>query len=254
MFRYDEDGVHKKLKIKRTSGVDNPATIFGASLGAWYDPSDSSTVTTATGVVSMTDKSLNGHVLVQPTSVNQPLYGNRDINGLNCLDFDGIDDVLFVPSTLYNLTNSDNLIFCVYFSDTSGDGTQRIINAQVGNSRHFLQRTPSQVSYANFLNFSAAGSADLARITNTTSPQLGIGMLSGKIQTIRNERGELGANGSGNRFTSVFFNIGGQSISANRFNGRMGEFGFVRSSATVGQINALGRYLSGKWGTGWVNY
>lgn len=253
MFRYDEDGVHKKLKIKRTSGVDNPATIFGASLGAWYDPSDSSTVTTATGVVSMTDKSLNGHVLVQPTSVNQPLYGNRDINGLNCLDFDGIDDVLFVPSTLYNLTNSDNLIFCVYFPDTSGDGTQRITLAQAGNSRHFLQLTPNRVSYANFLNI-LDGSANLVRITNTTSPQLSIGMLSKTTQTLRNERGEFGASASGNHFTSFSFNIGGQSISANRFNGRMGEFGFVRSSATVGQINALGRYLSGKWGTGWVNY
>lgn len=63
-----------------------PTSITG--LRAWWDASDTATITQSGGLVSQwNDKSGNGFHLTQDTGSNQPTTGTRTINSLNVLDF-----------------------------------------------------------------------------------------------------------------------------------------------------------------------
>lgn len=65
-----------------------------ANLQAWYDASDTATITDAGGgaVSAWADKSGNSYTLTEAT--NRPTTGTRTINGLNTIDFDGSNDIL----------------------------------------------------------------------------------------------------------------------------------------------------------------
>jgi len=70
----------------------NPSML---STALWLDAADASTITESGGVVSQwDDKSGNDRHAVQATSANKPTTGTRSLNGLNVLDFDGLDDFL----------------------------------------------------------------------------------------------------------------------------------------------------------------
>ena len=134
-----------------SSGFD-PASLFaGGTEGAWYDPSDLSTLfqdsagttpVTASGqpVGLMLDKSGNGNHAIQAISAKRPIY--TEGSGLAWLAFDGVDDAMGGPglgvtssalTTLYSATQSGggavDLIFGVEntannrfqnFTDSSG--------------------------------------------------------------------------------------------------------------------------------------
>jgi hypothetical protein len=74
--------------------------------GAWYDPSDLSTLfQDSDGTIPVTgigqpvgrvlDKSGNGNHLIQPTAVSRPVWTRDSVTGLPCLQFDGVDDHLY---------------------------------------------------------------------------------------------------------------------------------------------------------------
>jgi hypothetical protein len=81
-----------------------PADLFAASEdGAWYDPSDLSTLWKDTAgtdpvtadsdaVARIDDKSGNGFHMIQATAASRPLY--KTSGGLHWLEFDGSDDLL----------------------------------------------------------------------------------------------------------------------------------------------------------------
>jgi len=77
---------------------------FNVGLQLWLDASDASTLYDATtggslvsadgGVARWEDKSGNGRHFTQATSGNRPTRKVADINGLDCLRFDGSNDIL----------------------------------------------------------------------------------------------------------------------------------------------------------------
>lgn len=88
----------------------SPKALFAdGAHGAWYDPSDVSTLfqvsegtipVTSPGqpVGRMLDKSPNGHHAVQTSSTARPIY--RHENGLYWLEFDGADNRMIVEASL----------------------------------------------------------------------------------------------------------------------------------------------------------
>jgi len=90
------------------SGGFSPASLFaGGIAGAWYDPSDLSTLfqdsagttpVTASGqpVGKMLDKSGNGNHATQAISAKRPIY--TEGSGLSWLAFDGVDDAMGAPA------------------------------------------------------------------------------------------------------------------------------------------------------------
>lgn len=73
-----------------------------ADLYAWWDATDSSTLTIATGVSEWADKSGNGFDLTQTTGARQPVTGTRTIGGLNALEFHANRFILVEPFTMPN--------------------------------------------------------------------------------------------------------------------------------------------------------
>ena len=107
-----------------TANSFNPASLFAAGEeGAWYDPSDFSTMfqdtagtipVTATGqsVFRINDKSGRGHYLAQATATKQPTL-QQDSDGKYYLQFDGTNDSLnTLLSGTINLSTSDKVFVC----------------------------------------------------------------------------------------------------------------------------------------------
>jgi hypothetical protein len=73
---------------------------LGATLAGWWDASDSSTITIATGVSQWNDKSGNSRTMSQATTADQPALISAELNGLNVLRCDGTGDRLATASTV----------------------------------------------------------------------------------------------------------------------------------------------------------
>ena len=101
------------------SGGFFPASLFaGGTEGAWYDPSDISTLfqdsagttpVTASGqpVGKMLDKSGNGNHATQATSSKRPTY--TEGGGLSWLAFDGVDDAMEIQNAAFSFTGDQSV-------------------------------------------------------------------------------------------------------------------------------------------------
>jgi len=140
--------------IPQGSVAYSPATLFAAGeQGAWYDPSDMSTmfqdaagtipVTTANQQVGlMRDKSGRGNHASQSTPSSRPIL--RNSGALWYLEFDGVDD-FFVTSNI-NFVSTDKM--CVFagiakVSDVTL-GVAMELSANIGtNDGSFIVTAPS---------------------------------------------------------------------------------------------------------------
>jgi uncharacterized repeat protein (TIGR02543 family) len=92
---------------------------------AWYDASDASTITHASGKVSqLADKSGRNKNLGQTGETSKPSTGTRTQNGLNVLDFDGGD---FMESSLSTPQSGDIAVFMVAGIDAIDNSSDSII-------------------------------------------------------------------------------------------------------------------------------
>jgi len=99
-----------------------PPTSPVAGYKAWYDASDTGTITVSgSAVTQWNDKSANGYNLTQSTAANRPASGTRTLNGKNVIDFDGSD--MLENATQSNWTFLSNSggssVFFVAISDTN---------------------------------------------------------------------------------------------------------------------------------------
>lgn len=112
-FGFSSFSGKKSAIIIPTTAVFTPLSLFASGeQGAWYDPSDLSSMNTLsdqTGTVPavgdpvgyIADKSGNGNHATQATAAKRPTLG-QDVNGNYYLDFDGVDDDLIYSGTLLN--------------------------------------------------------------------------------------------------------------------------------------------------------
>lgn len=104
--------------------MGNPVTIFGSDLAAWYDPSDSSSLTQSGGLVSqMNDKSGNGYHLTA-TGTARPTYSATGImSNSPGLYFNGSSNIM--AKTSMNIGASAFSVFTLSSLDEAGGaGTQ----------------------------------------------------------------------------------------------------------------------------------
>jgi hypothetical protein len=116
----------------------NPADI--ANLKAWYDASDTATITVSgTAVTQWNDKSGNAYNVTQGTAGLRPQSNTRTQNGLNAIDFDGADDILNASTAsdwTFLSNTSGATVFAALFADTASD--QRFIWSTYGGSFGFV--------------------------------------------------------------------------------------------------------------------
>jgi hypothetical protein len=118
----------------------SPLSLYaGGVVGAWYDPSDLSTMfqnsngTTAVAVGDpvgyIADKSGNGKHATQATAAARPIL-RQDAGGRYYLEFDGSNDGLATAAINFTATDKMTVIAGIQFSDAAGfDGVWEIASS-----------------------------------------------------------------------------------------------------------------------------
>jgi hypothetical protein len=262
-------GLESKADLLSSTFYGNPIPLVFANSepGAWYDPSDLTTLfqdsagttpVTAAGqpVGRMLDKSGRGNHATQSTEVSRPTY-QVDSNGRPFLLFDGINDGMVTPTITPDIDKvqvfaglrklSDLAVGIVVESSTSANVT----------SGSFYFGAPALVA-ANY-SFLTGGTSDATVIyTNasvaapTTNVVTAVGDISADVARLRvngTQVATLSVNqGTGNYLAYPLY-IGRRGGTALSFNGRIYSL-IVRfgPNMTTGQITTAERWVNSKTG------
>ena len=227
----------------------SPADV--ANLELWLDASDSSTITLdgSNNVEQWDDKSGNsGRDAVQATVARRPPLGT--INGVQALDFDGIDDLLTVthgawadlPSySIYGVVSMDDtsLVYRAWIGkEVSGANRKFIIGNDVSTSLFYNSTTDTiNVSKATTYASNVPVLISAHKDGNTTARAYVNGSASSADTTVT-----TGTN-------TANIQIGAGAVGGYLWPGQVGEvliYSDHHSGATRGLIEA---YLKAKWGT-----
>jgi hypothetical protein len=258
--------------VKSAVSSFTPASLFAASeQGAWYDPSDLSTLwqnaartvpvtTDGDPVRVMDDKSGNGRELSASSDAVRPIY--RTSGGLHWLEFDGTDDTMAV--NILNLSASDKVtiwagvrrdsddsggrMLCELSASTSSNaGTFHITAPASGTSRYgSISRGSATINAAQTAQMGLTAAApDLAVITATHD-------IAADLSRIWRNRvaGTDGTadKGSGNFASDRAFWVGSRNGSSLRFQGRLYSLIVRGGASTSGQIADCEQWIADKTG------
>jgi len=121
---------HKKTRNNNT-GFPLPELPDLINLQFQLDGADLNTIMDGSGAVSQwDDKSGKGHNVIQVTGSKQPMSGISAINGLNVIQFDGVNDVL----TDITFTDFTTLTFFAVGEFEAGDTSQAMFDVTAGNN------------------------------------------------------------------------------------------------------------------------
>lgn len=222
-----EAGIHRASLVEGFSPLD-------LSPQAWYDASDTDTITDAgSGAVSQwDDKSGNAEHLTQGTGSNRPTTGTRTQNSLNVLDF--TNDRL-VNSSIAAVTQPYT-VYLAYAHDSTG--TQYVIDGTTSGGRAgLLISTTWQTFAGNLLNTGDSPN------TNFNIWKLVFNGVSSEVYL----NGTL--IGSGNAGTQVPAGlvIGSDWSASFFFDGIFGEYVRLGGNITGADDTSMTDYLTGKW-------
>lgn len=223
---------------------------------AWWDASDTSTITSSSGAVSQwNDKSGNGYHLTQATSSAQPTTGSVTKNGLNVLKFDGGDVMNYAGTTGMNVTSvtvlgvfeetttADNVGFFVAHASTGNDydRTDAIVNASVTGS-HLFETVRNQGN----ARVSGGGATPFAVWMSIWTSSSLIARRNKLSLNTGSQTGTWGtANGGfvlGGRYLS------GAVASTNRLTGNIAEMVVFDRELNSSDYDKLTDHLMSKWG------
>lgn len=219
---------------------------------AWYDASDTATITSSGGAVSQwDDKSGNGHHVVQATEANKPSTAAETINSLNVLTF-GTDD--WLAATTLNQPGVGSSSTWFFVLETTAATTERVLvgpNTD-GTGLLFINLNPTTL-VSKMVKFNVA---DYPLSTNAVTAQTPVvlthQLVSGTSYAYRLDGVD---NGSGS--TAVALGTGGHKmcigssvyVRTKCLTGKLGELIRYDSALSSGDMTSVEDYLSAKWGT-----
>jgi hypothetical protein len=149
-----------------------PAALASSELKAWYDFSDTATITESGGAVSqVNDKSGNGNHIIQGTAAAKPTTGANTLNSLNVLTFDGGDRLEKTSGTsLPSAEGSGSMLFALRLV-SSGTGAGLVWIAQqagsFGDNAVLCRDGGNMGAWGDATSGAAASAADYADSDNT---------------------------------------------------------------------------------------
>jgi hypothetical protein len=257
------------------SGLFTPLSLFAAGeQGAWYDPSDFSTMfQNSTGTTPVTavdqpvglirDKSGRGNHASQSTEASRPIL-KVDENGRYYLFFDGTDDFLTNAGIDFSATDkisvfsgmrilqetTTEVILEISFATSVFSGSFAFVNDGAAGSRisynlkgsgSIAARTDTSSSVAPVTNVISVV-YDLAQSTRETeiSPR-----VNGVVPTLV---GAGAANAGSGNFGNYPLFIGRRAGITFPFNGRFYSLIILGASASASQITSTETWVNGKTG------
>lgn len=259
---------------RKASSAFSPDDVTG--LHAWWDASDSSTISHTSGNVdSWSDKSGNGHTLTASGSA-RPTTNATTRNGLNVIDFassgpdqmshasksafkafhDGTDHHVFVVfnmtgpnNTLINLVgtmavNTTNVGFCVMCDDRSSlPRNERPLHIVFKGSSGVqvvgnVSSSDNALPFNTWQIFHVAGDADDSTVADRSAMEIdGGAAIKNNVSTV--------APSTANHTLDLW--VGGLS-SAHNMDGSIAEILMYDQLVSAGDISSIETYLADKWG------
>lgn len=240
-----------QVAARRASAPEwTPAKLFAASeAGAWYDPSDLSTLwqdtagttpVTADGqsVARIDDKSGNGNHLTQATASKRPVY--RTAGGLHWLLFDGVDDFLRTSAFAAALAQPNHI--CL--SGRHGLGPQVYLYDGIATSnRHAILESTATTGTA-FQMFAGTISAD---IPADAADHVYSALFNGAASNLRTDGVASAAVDAGTQ-SLTGLTLGARFTDVDPMAGRIYEFVLHDNELTGDDLSNLEAYLAGKAG------
>lgn len=214
---------------------------------AWYDASDTSSITSSGGLVSQwNDKSGNSYHLTQSTAANKPTTGATSRNGRNVLDFDGGD---WITKTSFPAIAQPLTFFAVAFGTTAGG---QVISTKNGALSLTMQTASKLVELfagaADGIYSTTAWSswAQVTAIANGNSSSSRV-YVNGTLEA-SGDASHPGTNGMNTQLMLGAY-AGDTSFVAGRLNGSIAEIVIYGSALGTTDRQSVESYLRTKWGT-----
>lgn len=255
-YTYDLSDELTDFPALGTEVLWTPASIITR---AWYDFSDTGSVTVVSNAVSaIADKSGNGFTLSQGTAANRPAY-TATINGLNVATFDGANDAIGAATAILGVTHSLFIVFkstieaatgCLFGQYASGaTGRFAIMTNQIssgtttsGRLNPYNASASNGAGYSGFLqDFAIANETTLFASISTTGSENYKAYKNGVVQ----DSGTVTA-----LYTGANSNFGDlvAGSSASPYDGAICEVIAVASVVDAATRELLEGYLAHKWG------
>lgn len=229
------------------SFIPSPLSL-ATNLVAWYDCSDTSSITSTTNEVSQINdlSGLNNHLTVKyGTDIKT---GLSTLAGRNIVDFTASS--LANNSATYSLENctvftvmlpTSGLMFSNHMTFTNGNIYATLFGSNVGRLHSFGSTTwaaynaPYRVDGANVIAWHRSTTGDINIISNGDA--------------VINNSGAIGTVPATTNGFEVF-GLGGGALGS----GSLAECVVYEAYLTTEQINLIGGYLGNKWGVKWIPY
>lgn len=252
----------RPLQFRLRRRLAQPARVswspldFGADLLAWFDASDTSTITETGGAVSAwADKSGNGWDVSQATGASQPTTGSATLNGRNVVSFDGTDDFLTASSISPAIAFDDFSCAVVLRSGSDVSLFQSAVRVQVSGTGFFVAPYGRGGSYPRVAVTDTFTSLNTSATGNYIDPVAGqsytlLSSLSDGAQLLRVDGQDhlITTDAAGTAGSQTGIRLGADSGGADPFDGDIAEVILVRRALTDAEIAQVESYLDRRWG------
>lgn len=211
---------------------------------AWYDASDTANII-GSPAATWLDQSGNGRNLTQLTAGLRPATGTRTLNGLNCLDFDGVDDALSHSTFPIDASMT---VFAAVVQDTQ---------TGLGGTDAYVAIGPGGVGLIGQRSFDApkgwfcyAGGGAIARTTAvTTGVTYAVCCKLNGASSVARKDGVAGSVTDIGTSTDTGLFVGNTAAADGPFDGALGELIIYDTVLTDAECTSTEQYLSAKWGS-----
>jgi len=238
-----------------SSGFD-PASLFaGGTEGAWYDPSDLSTLfqdsagttpVTASGqpVGLMLDKSGNDNHATQAISAKRPTY--TEGGGLSWLAFDKVDDAMEIQNAAFSFTGDQS----VWVAAKHNTGNGKYIYLMGGDDKGYLFVTEESTGRMRFIPLTIGDDAISTSVIGTSPIVFGGAWdrYSGDISLRENGVEYTASKTPADVPVPVVTLLGGGNQSGTNWDGNIYGAVIVNNLTTASETGEVEAYLAAKSG------
>jgi hypothetical protein len=237
---------------KITSSLFTPAPFSQVNLQAWYDASNSSSLSQTSGnITAWNDISGNGRNL--NSIIGLPQTGTQTQNGRNVAVFLGntvvgsiIPQINYYKHTIITVVNYISGRDVYGSSSSGGDGT--VIMSTTGIDGGVMQCVTTRGTVSTYFQTGPATSVNwnilVQRVTDTNMNLIANGTMATSPTLLGTYGGTLRGISLGYRIIETM-TVG--------LNGSIGEVLVYDTNLSNTQINTIANYLSTKWNISWTN-
>lgn len=240
-----------------------------ASLSAWYDFSDASTLFTDAGSTNVTsdndliyqvnDKSTNGYHVTQTTESYRPKYQTAQQNGNSVARLDGVNNFWSRANVaMLSLTGGNALTYVVVLKQDAATARNSLGGlAHLASNMLRLDATYDNNIRFTFGNVSSGGNLTVAQPTGWDDTYHILVFhrddTAAKIWVSGGSELLSGTFSSATYAATATWWVGRDPYSsANDFDGDLCEIIVCTTALSVADLNSLGDYLDSKWGITWT--